>query len=167
MLGTIQATSYNNGHALIDFINQLADVSTFNFNYNRFSRNLSVVVMTMHLASSSASLHHDLVTRKHDLMNDQFLSFSYTCILCKTSMKRIMNNMIFTSADGRANKDERCVQYLFKYSITVALYCSLSACVSRSMTHCIIPSPWLCNVLTAAQHGSLLGGSLRVFDAMM
>jgi hypothetical protein len=42
MLGTIQATSYNNGHALIDFINQLADVPTFNFNYNRLSRNLSV-----------------------------------------------------------------------------------------------------------------------------
>jgi len=81
-------------------------------------------------------------------------------------MKRNMNNMVFTSADGRA-KDERCVQYLFKYIITVALYCPLSACVSRSMTHCIIPSPWFCNVLTAAQHGSFLGGSLRVFDAMM
>ena len=51
MLGTIQDTSYNNGHALIDFINQLADVSTFDFKNNRLSRNLFVVVMTMHFVS--------------------------------------------------------------------------------------------------------------------
>jgi len=164
MLGTIQDTSYN-GHALIDFINQLADVSTFDFKNNRLSRNLFVVVMTMHFVSIVTL--HDLVIRKHDLMNDQILSFCYT-LACCVGLVYAKNHqyMIFTSADGRA-KDERCVQYLFKYSITVALYCPLSAFVSRSMTHCIIPSPWLCNVLTDAQHGSLLGGSLRVFDAMM
>lgn len=41
----------NHCHAFIDFINQLEDVSTFDFKNNRLSRNLSVVAMTMYFVN--------------------------------------------------------------------------------------------------------------------
>lgn len=65
------------------------------------------------------------------------------------------------------DRDEGYLQYVVKYSITLASYCRFSVRVSRSTIHCILRAPRLCAIITAAQQASVLGGSLRGFDAMM
>ena len=88
-------------------------------------------------------------------------------MLHRTSMKiRTMNTHNFTLADHGA-RGEGYLQYVAKYSIVLALYCLFSVRVSQLTIYFILPTPRLCAIITAAQQASVLGGSLRGFDAMM
>ena len=114
-----------------------------------------------HALHSTGSLHHDLAVKHNWMIDDQFLRLNYCTLACcarVTSLKRInIITWLFTSWGAAGNGG--CVQYLFKYSITVASYSNRWSHVSRSTMHCI-PSPLLCNVLTSLQQISRLVGSI-------